>query len=92
MALLQKIRGRHARDFHDAVEKFFRSRGWEVHREYGVSMGYGNAGYIDLVAAKNGIQIALELDNRSPRGKSILKLETLPESEWLTAVLLRNPK
>lgn len=89
---LQGVEGRHASDYHDAVVEFLGSTGWAVKREWVVTLDAGNVGLIDVVAFKDDIGLALELDNRSPRGKSIIKLETLKASWWLTAVLLRNPK
>lgn len=83
-------RGRRAADFHDACERILKREGWKVVREYRVILG-DRFGFIDLVAYYGEIQLALELDNRSPRAKSIRKLATFPAS-WITGVLLRNPK
>ena len=89
------IRGDSAAVYHDRVEQFLKQDGWYVEREYPVTYTRGNGhsvnGRIDLIARKKGLTMALELDNRSPRAKSIVKLGAMP-SEWLTGILLRNPK
>lgn len=84
-------RGKRAADFHDATEIILKRDGWIVHREYSVP-----GGRIDLVAniglPQGGIvSLALELDNRRPRKKSIEKLQALGPG-WITGVVLRNPK
>lgn len=84
------VRGNHASDYHDAVEQVLLARGWSVRREYAVASA-GRGGRIDLVGMKGRYLLALELDNRTPRGRSIEKLEGLG-SQWMTGVLLRNPR
>ena len=62
--------------FHDGIEAALRRRGFVVRREAEVSIresGRG-PGRIDLLAQYHGGFVALELDNRSPRSKSIDKL------------------
>lgn len=86
---LCSIREKYACTYHDAVEKCLARLGWAVRREYPVVVN-GRGGRVDIVAEWSGITLALELDNRSPRGKSILKLTALP-LDWNKGVLLRNP-
>lgn len=84
--LVMGARGKRAADFHDACEIILRRSGWDVSREYPVP-----GGRIDIVATDGDHTVALELDNRRPRKKSITKLQSLP-GRWITGVLLRNPK
>lgn len=88
---LTYIHRKHAADYHDAIEEALNDHYWTVRREFAVVIGDGYGGKVDIVADKDGQRIALELDNRSPRGKSLLKLATFSRSVP-TAVLLRNPK
>lgn len=93
--LLCGARGKRAADFHDAAEIILKRGGWAVKREYRVALGGNRDGYIDLVASINTVVgitfLALELDNRSPRKKSALKLEHVPV-DWLRGILLRDPQ
>lgn len=89
--MLSGIRGDHAGDYHDNVEYALIEAGWSVRREYAVVIGDGLGGRVDIVAQRHKTRIALELDNRTPRGKSLIKLTGFPP-EVRTAVLLRNPK
>lgn len=88
---LSAIRCKHAAVFHDEVADFLTIHGWDVKREFPVLISDGVHGMVDIVADYDGRRIALELDNRTPRGKSLIKLATFP-SGVCTAVLLRNPK
>lgn len=88
---LVEVQGRHAADFHDNVCAALHHLGWTVTREYHVALPNDRGGRIDVLARRRGWVLALELDNRTPRGKSILKLECLTGENLLTAVLLRNP-
>lgn len=88
---LTEVRGRHAPDFHDNVCAALHQLGWSVTREYHVALPNDRGGRIDILARRRGWKLALELDNRSPRGKSILKLDLMAGEKTLTAVLLRNP-
>lgn len=87
---LQEITGRRAGDYHDSVVEFLKARGWRVFREYAVAAN-GRGGRVDVVAFRDDVNLALELDNRSPRERSIEKLKLFPAS-WLTGILLRDPK
>lgn len=88
---LSSICCKHAAVYHDEVADFLTNSGWDVKREFPVMIGDGFHGMVDIVADYKGRRIALELDNRTPRGKSLIKLATFPIGVC-TAVLLRNPK
>lgn len=61
--------------FHDAMEDALKKQGWFVIREFQIKKrSNGRIGFIDLVVTRP-IRIALELDFKSPRKNSILKLE-----------------
>jgi hypothetical protein len=78
-----------AKEMHDAVESRLVNRGYNCTREYRVpDRGDGRNGAIDLVAEKDGISTAMELDNVTPRRKSIFKLLGAPVDR--RAVLLRR--
>ncbi len=64
-----------ATELHDAVEVALEIRGVEVQRECPIEMNDGRKGYIDLVA--EGC-VAIELDRRLPRAKSLKKLAAFP--------------
>ena len=96
--LLEHVRAKHAACYHDAVVSLLEAEGWFTKREYGVTFPSGRKGRVDVVAMKPGtgpwnpdLWLALELDNRSPRRKSIIKLEQFPEAYWITGILLRDP-
>jgi hypothetical protein len=63
-----------AGDFHRSVEAGLRRAGLSVRREVEVPYLDGTTGRIDLVVDGGGRQIAIELDNRTGRGKSLIKL------------------
>lgn len=89
---LGNIQAKHAADYHDKITEMLAMLGWVVKREYPVVLPNETGGRVDIVADHRlGFRIALELDNRSPRGKSIIKLGTFPE-EVQCAVILRNPR
>ena len=75
-------------EWHDYVQKEIRKLGYETRREVFVYIGNGKTGRLDLVAKKDGIEIAIELDYRVPRKKSVLKIKTYK----IGMVLLRDPK
>lgn len=83
-----------AKDAHDAIERIIDAHGWTVHREWEVpDRGDGRRGFIDLVAFRDEERIAVEIDRRSPRVKSIRKLNALRRRDptWATYVILRSP-
>lgn len=65
---------------HDAFEAALRARGWDVQREVHVPSiaGHGHNGRIDLVAKLGATTLAIELDNVTPRGRSVLKMQRFP--------------
>lgn len=91
-AALLTIRAGYAATYQDKVCAVLRDLGWKVRREFAVSYRGCHSGKIDIVAQSLGITLALELDNRSPRGKSILKLRAVTAETLITGILLRNPK
>lgn len=91
-AILEGVRGhKYAAAYHDAIEGVLRDEGWQVAREWPIVFAEGRGGKIDIVARYCSTVIALELDNVTPRGKSILKLEAMPK-HVPCAVLVRNPR
>ncbi len=92
LVAMADIKAKHAADYHDKMVEFLESLGWRVKREFPVILPNETVGRVDIVAYHPlGFKIALELDNRTPRGKSILKLQTFPVRVQC-AVILRNPK
>ena len=77
-----------ASSWHDLVESEIKCLGYETRREVPCIIDSGRDGRIDLVAYKNGVAVAIELDYRTPRAKSIAKVKTHESG----MVLLRDPK
>lgn len=74
---------------HSQVVSHLSARGWACQREYPVSdRGDGRPGAIDILASKAGIRLAIEIDRKSPRQKSIVKLRQV--SADYRVVLLRG--
>ena len=68
-------KGENAKAFHDDAEMLLSSK-WMTRREYWVpDRGDGSAGRVDLVVYYNGLPVGIELDNKTPRKKSLFKLE-----------------
>jgi len=64
-----------ARAAHDAVEKELRNFGWNVEREVRVlDRGDGRPGRIDLHAWYKSLRFFVEIDRKTPRRRSLLKL------------------
>jgi hypothetical protein len=65
-------------DFHDdikaAIARTLRDHGFRVFTKFWVEAG-DRGGYIALVATRDGSRIAIEVDRRSPRARSIYKLK-----------------
>lgn len=77
--------------FHTAAETALGGLGFKCSRERRVAdRGDGHAGRLDLVAERHGVVIALELDDRVPRQKSIAKLASALSCDF-RAVVLRCP-
>lgn len=76
-----------AKTFHDAVDFALVQRGWTVYREQEApSHGLRRRGLIDLVTTAP-LLVGIELDNRAPRQKSLLKLR---EFDGVKIIVLRN--
>lgn len=77
--------------FHAATESALASLGFTCQREARVAdRGDGHEGRLDLVAERRGSRIAFELDDRTPRRKSIAKLAGATDCHF-RAVVLRCP-
>lgn len=76
-----------ADEWHDYVQGKIERLGYQTRREVPCKFPDGRDGRIDLVAERDGIQVAIELDYRTPRKKSVLKVQTYPRG----MVLLRDP-
>lgn len=85
-----------ARAFHDEIEKALRYRGFAVDREVSIKYLVGRSerrGRIDLVACFGTFKMAVELDNRTARKKSIEKVKAwAAENGGYGYVVLRNPR
>jgi uncharacterized protein YdaU (DUF1376 family) len=80
-----------ADQWHDYVEMKIQAIGYETMREVSQDYLYGGKmvrGRIDIVAKKDSVYVAVELDYRQPRLKSIRKVEKF----YAGMVLLRDPK
>lgn len=77
--------------FHAAAESALASLGFTCQREAKVAdRGDGHEGRLDLVAERRGSRIAVELDDRTPRRKSVAKLAGATDCHH-RAVVLRCP-
>lgn len=78
-----------ARGAQDIIARIFKEMGCKVIPEYRVrDRGDGYNGYVDLVVYADGLKVGVEIDNVSPREKSIYKLV---ENEFdVRIILLRN--
>jgi hypothetical protein len=76
--IAKSLRGQHgnAASLKDRYEEALRDLGWLVEREVAVSDAFedGRNGRVDLVARKDGETLVIELDNLTPRGRSVLKM------------------
>jgi len=80
-----------ARSLHDYAEVALKAEGFKVKREVLVPQrGDGRRGRIDIVAERGAETVALELDRRQPRLKSVRKLMCLGSCS-LKAVVVRDP-
>lgn len=80
-----------ARDMHYAVETALHRCGWSTDREVRVDYRRdGRIGHVDIVAYRNGVSVAIEMDHRTPRKKSLAKLASLKGEVALRAVTLRS--
>ncbi|EPD2416027.1 hypothetical protein ACR8NH_002304 [Escherichia coli] len=66
--------------FDYALQKKIKSLGCELQRNFRVRLRGDRRGFIDLlVIAPDGQRCAVEVDNRSPRQRSLMKIRALPE-------------
>lgn len=80
-----------AGQFQNCVQGLLERRGWRVEREVVVGdRGDGRRGKVDLVASQAGYRVGIELDNRSPRAKSVHKLRALSCDERLVVLRVRS--
>lgn len=61
---------------HAASIRALRAAGFSVDAEVYVALGEGRGGRFDLVVEKNGARVAIELDARRPRRRSVEKLKS----------------
>lgn len=80
--------GHRCAEWHDYVQEEVEKLGYRTDREVTVRMEDDTDGRVDLVAYDGSRSIAIELDNRTARAKSILKVKLFPAG----MVLLRDPK
>ncbi len=79
----------HAKTAQNEIVKHLKSLGYKCVSEYEVdNRGDGRVGRIDIVATKDDIKLAIEVDNKSPRQKSINKLNSM--TNYHKIVILRN--
>lgn len=89
--LVGNIAGMSARDIHYHAHKIMDNAGFSIKRNYYVkNRGDGYGGYIDFFVEKYGIKLAIELDNRTKRKKSIYKCMHSDADGWI--IFLRDPK
>ncbi|EFE4491890.1 MULTISPECIES: hypothetical protein [Enterobacteriaceae] len=65
--------------FDYVMQKKIKAQGYHLQRNFTVSVGGGRKGFIDcLVTSPDGQQCAIEIDKRTPRSRSLMKLSELP--------------
>lgn len=75
---------------HKETVSYLEKLGFCCQHEYRVSdRGDGRSGRIDIIAIKGDLKLAIEIDRKSPRAKSIYKLKTLPP-EFIKCVICRK--
>lgn len=77
-----------AQEWHVYVEDEIKKLGYKTSREVECHLPTGELGKIDLVVTKENIKIAIELDYRTSRVKSIEKVKTYN----IGIILLREPR
>lgn len=78
--------------FDYVMQKKIKSQGYHLRRNFTLSLSGGRKGFIDcLVTSPDGQQCAVEVDNKSPRKRSLMKLRELPAG-MSGFVLLRDGK
>lgn len=80
----------YAKTTHNEIVSYLSNRGFHCEIEFKVpDRGDGRGGRVDVVAIKDDFKIAIEIDRRSPRLKSIYKLKSLP-LEFARCVICRK--
>ncbi|MDH6372796.1 hypothetical protein M2444_004625 [Paenibacillus sp. PastF-3] len=65
-----------AKETQTKITSFLKKKGWSCKNELFINdRGDGKKGRVDIVAHKDGITLAIEIDRLHPRKKSILKLQ-----------------
>lgn len=83
--------GDNAKTFHESTAGNLASIGFTVTNEFRVpNRGDGHAGFVDIVATRGDINLAIECDWKSPRKKSLFKLNQI--ANVVRIVSLREPK
>ena len=78
----------HAKAARAACVNALRWGGWTCRLAVRVpSRGDHRAGFVDVEATKGGIVAGIEIDNRNPRTKSAIKLQSKP---WLKIIATRG--
>ena len=73
----------------DEIADLLRADGWEVARQvYVAERGDGRGGRVDLVVERDAATVAIEIDRRTPRRKSVVKLRA---RSWGRVIALRDP-
>ena len=79
-----------AQEFHNAFSQGMKNLGWCVRNEVSTYVRVlGKVGRVDSLCSWKGYHVGVELDRRSPREKSVLKLEALEAN--LKVIILRDP-
>lgn len=82
----------HAREMQQEVERALTRAGFSVRLEYPTAhLGDNRNGRIDIVAHKDGQDVAIELDCRTPRYRSIKKLKLFPGYRIIGLRGIRHP-
>ncbi|HBW7970686.1 TPA: hypothetical protein MFG57_000075 [Klebsiella pneumoniae] len=92
IALLEEqfIRSDDKVTFDYVMQKKIKSMGYHLQRNFTISLSGGRRGFVDcLVTSPDGQRCAIEVDNKSPRKRSLIKLHQLPEG-MSGFVLLRD--
>lgn len=67
--------------FDYVFSKKIKGNGYHLQRNFIIKLSNGRRGFIDyMVTTPEGQQCAIEVDKKSPRARSIMKLKALPES------------
>lgn len=78
--------------FDYVMQKKIKTQGYHLQRNFAISLIGGRRGFIDcLVTSPEGQQCAIEVDKKTPRSRSLVKLKQLPAGVS-GFVLLRDGK